>query len=152
MKKNMEKEERCTITQYEGYHIKEYRDEAGRAVRQEAYNDETGECYSTNEQFYDEQGQLIRESNEWKNGSLHFLEDIRHREEGDFHIVETVTRFVSSPIGQRDERRIEVHLGWRCAARTYDLETGALVGDELYHGDTTIYEHTYPLARKDPEK
>lgn len=142
----MEKETTCTITQYEGYHLKEYHDEADRVVRQEAYDDETGECYSTTNYIYDEQGQLIRESNEWKNGPLHFREDIRYREKGDCHIVETVTRFVSSPIEQRDERRIEVHQGWRCAIRTYDLETGVLVGDELWDGDLCIQEHTYPLT------
>jgi hypothetical protein len=63
---------------------------------------------------------------------LHFRSETHFRYEGEFYIVETVTRFLSTPIGQRDEKLIEVMSGTRYAARTYDLETGALVSDELW--------------------
>ncbi len=150
MKKNMEKEETCTIKEYEDYYLKEYHDEEGKVVRDEAYLYDSDKWHHATDYFYDPQGNCVLQFEEMINSDLHlhFRSETHFRHEGVFYIVETVTRFLSTPIGQRDEKRIEVMSGTRCAARTYDLETGVLVSDELWDGDHCLREHRYGWPKK----
>ena len=141
----MENETTCTITKHKFFYTKEYHDTNGNVIRSEAYDNESGECYMTTDKIYDEQGRLVRETEDVNNEREHSHTEVCHRDKGECHIIESVTRYENPKEGQRDERRIEVYRGWRFAARTYDLQTGSLVSDELWDGEQCIHEHDYPL-------
>ena len=145
-KKEMEKKTPYTITKCKFFYTKNYHDTNGRTIRSEAYDNESDECYSTTDYFYDKQGNLVRETQDVNNEREHSHTEVCHRDEGECHIIESVTRYANPKDGQRDEKRIEVYHGWRFAARIYDLETGALVSDELWDGEHCIRDHSYPLA------
>ena len=140
----MKEESNCTIKECRFFYIKEYHDTNGNIIRSEAYDNESDECYMTTDFFYDEQGCLVREVENVNNEREHSHTDIYHHDEGDCHIIESVTRYENPQEGQRDEKRVEVYQDSRLAVRTYDLETGALISDELYDGDDCKYDINRP--------